>query len=372
MPLVPALCTQCGSKLEIDSAQEAAICPFCKTPFVTEKAINNYNTTNVTNIGNLHADVVNVSEDNSRENRVLSGETFIKLEDYGKAEKVFTELTDDFPHDYRGWWGLIKVNSKNFTDFSIDRVIYNRINDLFEKLRAVADTTSVNEIITIYSTYMNECDEKLSAVEAELNRLSERLQQNNEAEKRENDDLLSQCQNKKNIANEQIEQCNDKIKKIEKFDTGFGSILAVAATIMTIIGVISLKGWDKMGAIVGGPIIFGGIAFGIFGVIHLIIVMPTIASYKNSIKELNDELKTIEMEYDNENNKIKTKYKMERNKIDAEKLKIEEKSSKIVYMKKFICPLCGYVYEGYSAPEKCPVCTCSAEKFKEMEILSFR
>lgn len=247
MPLVPALCTQCGSKLEIDSAQEAAICPFCKTPFVTEKAINNYNTTNVTNIGNLHADVVNVSEDNSRENRVLSGETFIKLKDYGKAEKVFTELTNDFPHDYRGWWGLIKVNSKNFTDFSIDRVIYNRINNLFEKLRAVADTTSVNEIITTYSTYMNECDEKLSAVEAELNRLSERLQQNNEAEKRENDDLLSQCQNKKNIANEQIEECNDKIKKIEKFDTGFGSILAVAATIMTIIGVISLKGWDKMG-----------------------------------------------------------------------------------------------------------------------------
>lgn len=73
MPLVPALCTQCGSKLEIDSTQEAAICPFCKTPFVTENAINNYNTTNVTNIGNLHADVVNVSEDNSRENRVLSG-----------------------------------------------------------------------------------------------------------------------------------------------------------------------------------------------------------------------------------------------------------------------------------------------------------
>ena len=38
MPLVPALCTQCGSKLEIDSSQEAAVCPYCHTPFVTEKA----------------------------------------------------------------------------------------------------------------------------------------------------------------------------------------------------------------------------------------------------------------------------------------------------------------------------------------------
>ena len=25
-------------------------------------------------------------------------------------------------------------------------------------------------------------------------------------------------------------------------------------------------------------------------------------------------------------------------------------------MKKFVCTVCGYVYEGEAAPEKCPVC----------------
>ena len=25
-------------------------------------------------------------------------------------------------------------------------------------------------------------------------------------------------------------------------------------------------------------------------------------------------------------------------------------------MKKFVCGVCGYVYEGDAAPEKCPVC----------------
>jgi rubrerythrin len=34
-------------------------------------------------------------------------------------------------------------------------------------------------------------------------------------------------------------------------------------------------------------------------------------------------------------------------------------------MKKFVCTVCGYVYEGESAPEKCPVCGVPAEKFKE-------
>ena len=34
-------------------------------------------------------------------------------------------------------------------------------------------------------------------------------------------------------------------------------------------------------------------------------------------------------------------------------------------MKKFICTVCGYVYEGDAAPEFCPVCKAPAEKFKE-------
>lgn len=34
-------------------------------------------------------------------------------------------------------------------------------------------------------------------------------------------------------------------------------------------------------------------------------------------------------------------------------------------MKKFVCTVCGYVHEGDSAPEKCPVCNVGADKFKE-------
>ncbi len=34
-------------------------------------------------------------------------------------------------------------------------------------------------------------------------------------------------------------------------------------------------------------------------------------------------------------------------------------------MKKFICTVCGYVHEGDSAPEFCPICKAPASKFKE-------
>ena len=40
-------------------------------------------------------------------------------------------------------------------------------------------------------------------------------------------------------------------------------------------------------------------------------------------------------------------------------------------MKKFVCKVCGYVHEGETAPEKCPVCKQPAEKFEEMTEMSW-
>ena len=35
-------------------------------------------------------------------------------------------------------------------------------------------------------------------------------------------------------------------------------------------------------------------------------------------------------------------------------------------MKKFICSVCGYVYEGEEAPDKCPQCGAPKDKFTDM------
>ncbi|MBQ7279059.1 MAG: NADH peroxidase [Clostridia bacterium] len=36
-------------------------------------------------------------------------------------------------------------------------------------------------------------------------------------------------------------------------------------------------------------------------------------------------------------------------------------------MAKFVCSVCGYIYEGDAAPEKCPVCKAPASKFIEQK-----
>ena len=42
-------CISCGANIEVDENKEAGVCPFCNTPYVTEKVIKSTNTTNTTN-----------------------------------------------------------------------------------------------------------------------------------------------------------------------------------------------------------------------------------------------------------------------------------------------------------------------------------
>ncbi|MBE6861475.1 MAG: tetratricopeptide repeat protein [Ruminococcus sp.] len=64
MALVPAKCTQCGGNIEVDNTHEAGICQHCGTPFITEKAINNYNTFVTNNFAGANINVTSGNVDN--------------------------------------------------------------------------------------------------------------------------------------------------------------------------------------------------------------------------------------------------------------------------------------------------------------------
>lgn len=80
MPLVQAKCTNCGANLEINNTLDAAVCPYCNTAFIAEKAVNNYNTTN-----HINAGVVNVYGGNSAD-FVIRGGVLVKYN--GAATEV--------------------------------------------------------------------------------------------------------------------------------------------------------------------------------------------------------------------------------------------------------------------------------------------
>lgn len=70
MPLVSARCTSCGASLEVDSVKDAAICPYCNTAYIVEKAIQSYS---ITNHNNIHANIVNVYGGDSSGFKIVAG-----------------------------------------------------------------------------------------------------------------------------------------------------------------------------------------------------------------------------------------------------------------------------------------------------------
>lgn len=72
MKLIPGVCTQCGATLSVDKNKDAMICPYCNTPFVAEKAIQNFSTVyNITN--NITAKNVIVQGQEKTEFDIIGG-----------------------------------------------------------------------------------------------------------------------------------------------------------------------------------------------------------------------------------------------------------------------------------------------------------
>ena len=49
--------------------------------------------------------------------------------------------------------------------------------------------------------------------------------------------------------------------------------------------------------------------------------------------------------------------------IIIKKLNFKKENS---IMKKFVCQICGYVHEGDSAPDQCPICKAPQDKFMDL------
>lgn len=149
MPIVAAKCTQCGQNLQLDSDSKKAQCPYCKTSFVVQDAINHYITNNY-----IHGEHVHVHDEKSVENRLKSAETFLtKHHDKREALRIFEEVCSDAPYNYRCWWGKVRVYTEELTRTDFDRKQFIYIQENAERAFNVASGEELAHIKNMWDQY---------------------------------------------------------------------------------------------------------------------------------------------------------------------------------------------------------------------------
>ena len=86
MALLKAKCTNCGADLQVDGSKDAAVCPYCGSAFIVEKAIANFYGSNV---GSINASVVNIYSQDAKPSVSNSSKA-------GDSEKNLTQPSKEF------------------------------------------------------------------------------------------------------------------------------------------------------------------------------------------------------------------------------------------------------------------------------------
>ncbi len=103
MPFVKAICSNCTGILEVDNSREAAVCPFCGTPYIVEKAIQQYISVVNNNSHIEHATFVNgFDEARYLDNGIMQ----LKLKQYDDAADTFKRMSKDYPGNWKAWYGI--------------------------------------------------------------------------------------------------------------------------------------------------------------------------------------------------------------------------------------------------------------------------
>lgn len=113
---VTATCPNCNSPLQIKEGQDFVKCEYCGTISSAPKAIE-YHQHQSTSYNFSGANpIVNFSNGQDLETLVKNADMHLKLKNYADAQSIYAKISKEYPHDYRGWWGLILSITKNLEE----------------------------------------------------------------------------------------------------------------------------------------------------------------------------------------------------------------------------------------------------------------
>lgn len=127
-------CDACGgNSLTMTDDGQFSVCDFCGTKHTLERI-----RVKVQEIKG----VVEITKGNVEKERLLkNAETFFSLNERDKAYNIYCQITEDYPDEYRGWFGLLTYYCKYCTNNPNRYYDYNSSSDLYNRICDCANAT---------------------------------------------------------------------------------------------------------------------------------------------------------------------------------------------------------------------------------------
>lgn len=165
MPLVNAKCTNCGANLQVDNTKDAAICQYCGSAYIVEKAINNYNTVN-----HINANVVNIYGGNSADFVIRGGvlekyngaSTHVVIPDSVRCigEKAFMDTyieSVSIPDSVKSIESEAFFNCRELREIRIPDSVVEIKEDMFGECTSLSSVVLPNELTRICFRAFKDC-----------------------------------------------------------------------------------------------------------------------------------------------------------------------------------------------------------------------
>jgi len=135
MPIIAAKCPNCSGDIQLDDTKKSGFCMYCGSQVLVQDAID---------LARVRIDgAVAVEGVATLEKLVQNGAKFLELGEFKRAKEVYARITDGYPEDYRGWWGVVCAKTSNFLIGEVspsvrpaDRELRNALKLAPEQLRA--------------------------------------------------------------------------------------------------------------------------------------------------------------------------------------------------------------------------------------------
>ena len=278
MAYLDGRCPNCGGALKFDSSLPTAKCPYCDSVIPADNVI-------------MIPDIDALKKERLLKNAVTReryGETNVAL-------RIYSQVAEDYPDDYRGWYGIARLRSKGFTETPTKKE-YEDIAENMRKVLIAAGPADKGRLQAEWDGYQQRYRDFLDSKTRELSSMQSA---NNELVNRR-DNVTEALKNHRDAMQSFARSHSNRGKKA-KFPTVF--IFVLAAGLICLLNSLRSKSF----------LIFGLLLIGIFAEAVVITVLvnssrkSAAARYEAMSEEdqrLQSELDRIKANLDSSNSEI--------------------------------------------------------------------